>query len=282
MAGTGRSTPRPWVAAVLGLATPGLGHLYAGRPLRGILVHVLALLLGALALRAFFLPFAPLNIVGPLVVVLCAFVAVLRDAVVCAKTAGPTWQRRSYNRWYVYLLIVLVAGFEQQAIRALDGLQAFTLPAASTSMMPTLVSGDHLFVDRNAYRSTGPLRGDIVVFRYPPDPRKIYLRRVMALPGETAELRALHLLVDGSPMADFYAHLSDGGQPSGSRDSTAPLTVPPDGYFVLADNRNQSDDSRVWGPVLRRDIIGRARVILFSWDNDRHRMRWERIGRILE
>jgi len=158
--------------------------------------------------------------------------------------------------------------------------QAFKFP--SSSMAPTLLIGDHLIVDKRAYNLREPQRGDLVVFIYPPDRSKVFIKRVIGLPGETVELRNKHVLINGSEVGDSHAKFSDDDRTVAPRDSMAPFSLPHGSYFVVGDNRDRSYDSRFWGPVAREDLLGRARVIYFSWDTDASRVRWDRIGRLLE
>lgn len=177
--------------------------------------------------------------------------------------------------------------------------QAFKIP--SGSMKPTLLIGDHLLVSKSSYGIklpfsdrvlipfSPPQRGDIVVFRFPEDRDKDFIKRVIALPGETLEVRNKQVLVNGQPLPDPWAHYADriilppGVQP---RDNFGPVTVPADSYFVMGDNRDQSYDSRFWfqgkgGFVPAKDILGRAVVIYWSWEDETFGVRWSRIGHFI-
>ncbi|MGB9826000.1 MAG: signal peptidase I [Desulfofundulus sp.] len=138
-------------------------------------------------------------------------------------------------------------------------LAPFYIP--SGSMEPTLQVGDRIIVSKLAYRFGEPRRGDIVVFKYPLDPSRDFVKRLIGLPGETVALRNNHLYVNGHLVAENYLprdiHFEDFG----------PVQVPPGYYLMLGDNRNNSDDSRVWGPLPRQNIIGKA--VLIYWPLDR-------------
>ncbi len=178
--------------------------------------------------------------------------------------------------------------------------QAFKIP--SGSMKPTLLVGDHLLVSKSSYgiklpfsdRVIIPLgqpeRGDIVVFRFPEDRDKDFIKRVIALPGETVEVRNKQVYINGKPLDDPWGHYSDrvilppGVQP---RDNFGPITVPAGQYFVMGDNRDQSYDSRFWfggrgGLVPIQDILGRAIVIYWSWEDDTFGVRWSRLGHLIK
>lgn len=124
------------------------------------------------------------------------------------------------------------------------------------SMHPTFENLDYLIVDEILYAFRSPERGDVVVFRYPTNPSIFYIKRVIGLPGETVSIErgvVTITTVDGTDMtlAEPYAINEDATY-------TDKVTLNPDEYFVMGDNRPNSSDSRVWGPLPRRDIIGRV------------------------
>jgi signal peptidase I len=178
--------------------------------------------------------------------------------------------------------------------------QAFKIP--SGSMKPTLLIGDHLLVSKSAYgvklpfngRVLIPLgqpkRGEIIVFRFPEDKDKDFIKRVIGLPGDVLEVRNKIVYINGLPLDDPWPHYSDrivlppGIQP---RDNFGPVTVPADSYFVMGDNRDQSYDSRFWfggkgGFVPKEDILGKAMIIYWSWGDDTFGVRWSRLLQIIE
>lgn len=122
-----------------------------------------------------------------------------------------------------------------------------------TSMMPRLVNHERIFINKFVYHFEAIQRGDIVVFWYPLDPSKSYIKRVLGLPGETVSIREGRVYVNGDPLKEPYlpAQYFD-------HQSYAATVVPPDHYYVLGDHRESSNDSRVWGPVDRRYIYGKA------------------------
>lgn len=131
------------------------------------------------------------------------------------------------------------------------------------SMEPTLLPHDRVLVNRLLYRFRDPQRGEIVVLRYPRDPHRNYIKRVVALPGDLVEIRDGHLLVNGRTVEEVYIS----GPPSGSY---GPETVPAGSVFVLGDNRNNSEDSRAFGFLAKGQIVGRAALIY--WPPQRIRL----------
>jgi signal peptidase I len=122
-----------------------------------------------------------------------------------------------------------------------------------TSMAPLLSDQERIFINKFVYRFEPIERGDVVVFWYPLDKSKSFIKRVVALPGETVEIRAGHLFVNGKELFEAYvpANYLDGS-------SYPPLMLPGESYFVMGDHRDSSNDSRVFGPVMRQFIYGKA------------------------
>ena len=183
--------------------------------------------------------------------------------------------------------------------------QAFKIP--SGSMEKTLLVGDHIFVNKFLYgyhlpltkgRVLGyskPVKGDIIVFVFPEDPGKDFIKRVIAVPGDTVEIRQKRVLLNGTPIEEKYSRFADGNTIDGfvrTRDNMEKITVPPGKYFVMGDNRDRSYDSRFWGFVDEDAILGKAMVIYFSIDwslevrwyevwRYPELVRWDRVGDVL-
>lgn len=172
--------------------------------------------------------------------------------------------------------------------------QAFKIP--SGSMIPTLLIGDHILVNKFIYgikipftekkflMFNKPERGDVIVFKYPENPQKDFIKRVIAVEGETIEEKDKIVYVNGKVLNEPYAHhydryLRPGGHDP--RDTFGPVTVPEDKVFVMGDNRDQSYDSRYWGFVDLNDIRGEAFIIYWSWDTNDW-VRFNRIGRLIQ
>ncbi len=176
--------------------------------------------------------------------------------------------------------------------------QAFKIP--SGSMEDTLLIGDHLLVNKFIYGLQVPFsdesvlslrdpeRGDIIVFEFPEDRDKSYfqrrdfIKRVIGLPGDKIEVRSKNVYVNGERYLTPEAVYKDGDQTAGPRDNMPLVTVPEDKYFVMGDNRDRSYDSRFWGFVDRSVIKGRAFIKYWSWDSEKFRPRWGRIGHMIE
>lgn len=181
-------------------------------------------------------------------------------------------------------------------------IQAFKIP--SGSMLPTLLIGDHLLVNKFIYGIKVPFSGtvvvpikepqrnDVIVFKFPQDPKLDYIKRVVGVGGDTVEGRNKIIYVNGEPFDDKYGvHMDDTvvGGAGGPRDNFGPVTVPAGKVFVMGDNRDNSFDSRFWGFVDHKAILGKALIIYWSWDvnkpllsvNRLTSIRWNRIGDII-
>ena len=173
-------------------------------------------------------------------------------------------------------------------------IQAFRIPSAS--MQDTLLIGDFLFVNKFEYgpkipfthiRLPGlraPRRGDVIVFQFPQDPTKDFIKRCVATGGETLEVRNKQVYVDGRPLRESYAIHSDPSvRPAGYdyRDYFGPVTVAKGQMFMMGDNRDNSNDSRYWGQLEMDLVKGRAMFIYWSWDGERNWPRWNRIFQLI-
>ncbi|MFZ8787556.1 signal peptidase I [Thermocrinis sp.] len=187
------------------------------------------------------------------------------------------------GRWITELIVIVIIVLLIRAFVA----QAYNIP--SGSMKPTLLVGDFILVNKLVYRFSEPQRGDIVVFKYPIDPNIDFIKRIIALPGEEVEVRNNQVFINGKPLPlievgrgeengvrkVIYEEVLPEGKkhkvqfyedfPFSKRDF-GPVVVPPNHYFVMGDNRDNSEDSRYWGFVPRENIVGKAFVIYFSGD----------------
>jgi signal peptidase I len=172
--------------------------------------------------------------------------------------------------------------------------QAFKIP--SGSMIPTLQIGDHILVNKLAYGIRIPLwghylvdfgkvqRGDVIVFIFPEDRSKDFIKRVVGVAGDTVEIRGKKIYINGQQVEDPHAHF-EGDDPQNilpaSRDDYGPTKVPENHLFVMGDNRDRSYDSRFWGFVNMDDVRGKAFLIYWSWDGGDRWVRWERLASLI-
>ena len=197
-----------------------------------------------------------------------------------------------------YIEAIIIAILIAVVIRTFI-VQAYKIP--SRSMVPALLVGDHLLVNKFIYGVkipiirkilipiTDPKRGDIIVFIYPDDRTKDYIKRVIGVGGDKIEIKNKNIFINDQPYKDAFGIYSDNVvypaviQP---RDNYGPVVVPKGSLFVMGDNRDESADSRFWGFVDLKDVEGKALIIYWSWnseeqDNVLKKIRWERLGNLL-
>jgi signal peptidase I len=293
----------PWVAVVLSLFAPGLGHVYAGAIVRGLVVFVLCLLWAPLVVAAAYLPPSTTVLAGMILALLAVigidlFAAV--DAYRTARLHRQHYEPRDYNRPLVYVLFVLLWLLYPAAalayIRA-DVFEAFYLPTGS--MAPNFLVGDHVLANKTAYRNRLPERGEAVVFRHPRKRGLTWIKRVIGLPGDTVEVKDNDVFVNGKKLernrvpadalfairnqldGDVYTE-AGGGQSylimiGTEKSPDFPKSTVPEGtLFVLGDHRDRSSDSRdpEMGFVPLGDLLGRPQYVYYPAET------WTRFGAV--
>ncbi|MHB8368188.1 MAG: signal peptidase I [Leptospirales bacterium] len=185
----------------------------------------------------------------------------------------------------------LLTAFVIAAILKLFVVQAFRIP--SGSMIPTLLVGDQILVsklsygikspfhDRYLFRTGHPNRGDVVVFKWPKDESKDFIKRVVGIPGDRIRIEKKKLYVNDVLQNEPYIQSIDPDTTDQSPRDNFETVVPPHSYFVMGDNRDDSYDSRFWGFVKGRKIVGRAILIYWSWNKKKDSVRIARLGRII-
>ncbi len=233
-----------------------------------------------------------------------------------SETQPETQKRKSFYKEWIepFLIAAIVALFIRQFV-----VEAFKIP--SGSMIPTLTIGDHLlvnkfiygpripFTDTRIFTWKEPKRGDIIVFKYPENESKNFIKRVIGLPGDKIEIKNGILFINDQPVKTTEEERFKGGEQGASSPyyqkpelleeqlgtvehqiqylhnqagyNYGPILVPKDSVFVMGDNRDNSQDSRVWGFVRYNKILGKALIIYWSWDGDDRWVRWERIGTLI-
>lgn len=211
-----------------------------------------------------------------------------------AASAPQKTNKKSLLREYTESIIVAV--ILALIIRAFI-VQAFKIP--SGSMEDTLLIGDHLLVNKFIYgtklpfsdkrilKVRDPKRGDVIVFVYPEDPRKDFIKRVIGVPGDVVEGKDKKVYVNGQLYQNPHeVHKEPDIIPKeqNPRDTFGPITVPADSYFVMGDNRDRSYDSRFWKFVTRDQIKGLAFIKYWSIDGPWYKfnIRWRNIGQLID
>jgi signal peptidase I len=304
---------RPWIAAVLNLLLPGLGHLYVGRPGLALALALSGfVLIGLVYIGALFVPLVPWNVAIPLLLFPVVLLGGSVHAALLARRIGSNYSPKPYNRWYVYAGLYLVLGLFLYpailpALRA-HLIEAFQMP--SGSMEPSLQRGDYLYVPKWPRERRRPALGSMVVFESVEEPGLKVIKRVVGMPGDTLSMRSGGLIRNGQPVPEPYVihvdstrsedpvqrakmkqwqlpHLVDSPSDYAPDLQTwGPVVVPSDSFFALGDNRDESYDCRYFGFIPAGNIVGRPSVIYFSFEPKSpapflSRVRWPRIGQRL-
>ena len=197
---------------------------------------------------------------------------------------APDEERKKKSLLREYIEAAILAIFLAFFIRTFV-VQAFKIP--SSSMEPTLLVGDHIlvnkfiygikipFTDKSIFPISSPKREDVVVFIYPIDPDKDFIKRVIGVPGDTIEIKDQRIYINGSLYLDTYGVYSDLRPTSSeSQSNTTIINVPEDQLFVMGDNRDHSYDSRFWGFVPIQSLKGKAFIVYWSWPNWQRFFHW--------
>jgi signal peptidase I len=288
---------RPWIAVALSLVMPGLGHAYSGRFPRGLvflfMYFIPIMLLQAERVFEFFVSVLA-GVILLLTVAAIIHIAATIDAYYVARHTKPDYEMKDYNRWYAYVTLVLLTTASSLvatlSLRA-NYVEAFRVPTASN--YPAIVPGDRFIANKIAYNHNDPERGDLVVFINPQDRQINFIKRVVAVTGDTVEIKDgwlyindrkiprktlaqsvlddIRIEIESEPLeGEIYCEANGDVQYNiflarAPHDRTssdlARMTVPPHHCFVLGDNRNLSRDSRHFGPVPLATVKGRAEYL---------------------
>lgn len=246
---------KKWFAAVMGMTMPGMGQVYNGELIKGLSAFIIFLALFTLGFRWTTLLPDRLLIVGAVATIaaaLAVYVVAVVEAYGKAKQTDNGHRPKGYNHWYFYLALwllgsVLVSGGVYDYVKN-NVIEAYKI--VTPSMEPAVLRGDHILADKTAFKRIAPKKGDIVLLVYPDDRSKVLIRRIAGLPGDAITME------------------------NGAREQ-----VPHGMIYVLGSNAGRSIDSREFGFVPQKDLIGKARQIYYS--SGENGVRWNRIGRTL-
>jgi len=305
---------KPFLAAFLSFISIGLGYVYCGRIVKGLVLMFLAfaiLLFSAAILKN--LSRINMAVIGiSSLVTLAIWLTAIIDSYRTAKHSGPDYQLKEYNRWYVYVIFILAAseGADQihSNIRS-NLIEAFRV--SPSGMFPTFEYHDRFVANKNTYKNVAPKRGDVIVFISPENRREDYVKRVVAIPGDTVEMKDNQLFINGAKLekqsrgrtsyigkdpnekevkvegelfiekngqAEYTIFLADTYNskvfPDDHRADFSEKKVPMNRCFVLGDNRNLSADSRHFGSIPLATVKGRAEYLYWPASD------WSRFGSI--
>ena len=299
---------RIWVAIMFSLIMPGLGQVYCGKLARGLVFNFLNILPLPIVIGLFSMSNSPALMQITIALISAAgiiqIIAIIDSAFLASQTKAD-YLLKDYNKWYVYVLLVLIVtgGSIGSGLYLRDQtIEAFSVPTASN--YPTIIPGDRFLANKLAYRKSEPKRGDLVVFLNPEDRKMKYIKRVVAVAGDTVEIKNHELYINDQKLqlcqlpdstldkikTEIRDHALKGkvfkeingdeeykiflAQPPHDKSSPdfAKITVPKYHCFVLGDNRSFSRDSRHFGSIPLATIIGRADYLYFPAKD------WSRFG----
>ena len=302
----------PLIAVLLSVLAPGLGHIYCGKPAKGLLLFFLGFVFVPIIV------FCPQNVSSAfiltaiwasIILLIAVFFYAVVDAWFLAKRIDEHYEVKKYNQWYLYVLVIIISlnypPVMSYSIRQ-NLIQAYKMGAGS--MLPNLMVKDYVILNKTAYGHRLPEIGDVIAFRPPNDRNLIYVKRIVALPGDTIEIKGNILYINDMPLQyrkvaplPYVKVLPDSSsviesgmtgeiveeirsnksyciqlfKSSGDNSPVdfAKTTVPDMYYFVMGDNRDNSQDSRHFGPVPLADILGKIDFIYLPAGS------WSRFGR---
>jgi signal peptidase I len=305
-----RNKRRIWLAVLLSFIMPGLGQIYCGRLKRGLVLNFLNILPLPIIIGLFSLSNSPALMHIAIVLIMASMMVLLAailDSAFLAIRAAAGYQLKDYNNPVVYALLVLIVtggGIGSTLYIRSQGLEAFRVPTASC--YPTIVPGDRILANKLAYNRGDPQRGDLVVHICPFNRHSNYIKRIVAVAGDTVEMKDNRLYVNGRELsrrkipesildniritlkgqplegevfeetngnAKYNIFLMDSIHDKRLVDFEK-ITIPEHHCFVLGDNRNNSLDSRNFGPIPLATIIGRADYIYWPAKD------WSHFGKI--
>lgn len=305
---------KPLFALALSLFLIGLGQVYNGKLRKGILFFLISIIfplllfqLSVVGLGKMLIAFLVLSLLASLGIYIWAAL----DAWKQAKRIGKNYTLKIYNKLYVYILLIIVlnlfsfgAIFDWQKIWIFS---FFPYRMSTGSMIPAVLPGDFIMTDRRIDHSAenhGLRKGELVVFKYPKDKTKHFVKRVIGLPGDKIEIKGVELFVNGEKRTgkeasylyerqaenfqiETVAFYEEGDLGTyvvffieGTIRENLSIAVPEGYCFVLGDNRDNSYDSRHWGLIPLNDVVARAKLVYFSI-NPEGGIRWGRIGKLL-
>jgi signal peptidase I len=274
----------PWTAAILSLIMPGLGQVYVGALAQGLVWMFLCGIFLVMGLSFLSFPSAYSWTLGCLaeLSLVVIWLAAAVDSRRLALRCKPDYELKDYNRWYVYVLLLLIGtgGCLAYALYVREQvIQAFAVPSAA--MYPTILPNDRVIAVKNAYQTADPQRGDLVLFADPDNRRVFFIKRVVAIAGDRVESKSGNLYVNDvelpresiGPATVSFGKTTSTGEVFYEKNNGAkyrifisqekpaadfgPITVPKHECFVMGDNRNSSRDSRYFGAIAVTGLKGK-------------------------
>lgn len=274
---------KPLLAVILSMGITGLGQMYNGQLRKAIIFclfyYLITLFFATTHLLHSFRGFAVYTSVE-----ICWWLFVVIDSLYVSIKLRKI-ELKSYNKPFFYILfslasILLLATTNYGIVKNIIGLDYLRIPAL-TSMKPTLIAGDYVYMDTRHYRTNKPQKNDIILFKHSKDRSAYLISRIIATKGDSIEIRNKKIFINGKEYSDAYGVYNDPvifSTAEYPRDNFGPVAVSNGAVFVIGDNRDNSIDSRFFGQLDENDIVGKVLYIYWSWDEKNTTVRWRRIG----
>lgn len=251
------------LASILSIITPGLGHVYNGKIISGAFITALLVSIHFLIISSGILESFAGLVVYLLILIVFYIASIIHSAMLAKK--NREYELKKYNKILTYIIwfaVFLLLSYMHNIMLTVEANRT-----ASGSMSPTIEDGDYI-ISKMEFRVIEPIkRGDIVLYRSPPDKVDIFVHRVIALPGETIEIKQDSIFINGDFYEDEFSFTDREGFPDSKNFSL--IAIPDDRVFLLGDNRGDSYDSRFSGPVSIKDIVGKPLYIYWSKDKSK-------------
>lgn len=288
---------RPWVAVLLTLVMPGLGQVYCGAISSGITIMLVVAMFSSLWMFGMMRGGAPVTAFSMMMwgIVLLASLFAAIDAYRRARRTRYDYKLKDYNHWSTYLALVWIGGagtVGYTAMIKMNMCEAFRVP--NYNMAPTVMAGERLTANKMVYRRSEPKRGDVVLFDNPENRKQNQIKRIVAMAGETVEVKDGVLIIDGQSLERQWVEKivlpidqqkvvgdvfwetngaaryrvfisSEGSVATKQKDNFGPVTVPAYQCFVMGDNRYYTRDSRDYGSISLGAIRGRFQAIYWPY-----------------
>lgn len=309
------TTRKPILALIASLVIPGLGQVYNGQVIKGLIIFLVVCAFAPLSpLPAWVALHSTKHLILIVILLFAAitlaiYIYALRDAYRTAKQIGASYTLKPVNRSYSYIIAFLVGSFIYLGLFHYTNthlIQSVYIP--SSSMLPNVMQGDYIFIDKRVNCPSCKkmlVRGELAIFYPPNGHHKLYIKRIIGLPGDKIEMKGKNIFVNSVPIRtievtqfsheelDKLMNTHDAWREKddqavytiiwkkGTQPQNATYTVPTGQVFVLGDNRSASEDSRNFGMVPMSNVIGVAKQAWFSYSKQSG-VRWWRIGHPVE
>ncbi len=280
---------KPIIAGLLSAFFPGIGHFYLDMPLLGLMYVLILGIIPLIILINWGIDYFSGALIAILIGIIIHLYIIIDSVKKAKKVTSENIKYPVLSKWYILVIVIIIFVLLQQlCVLYVQSNFVKATQIYAGSMENTLMVGDYLMLDRRYYKKINIKVGDIAVFKYPKDESINYVKRCIAVAGQTIEIKNKMVFLDGKPLLNpggikfsdsvytkEYVESDIFPTGNGNRDNYRSVTVPPEHVFMMGDNRDNSYDSRYWGFLPMKNIIGKPTYIYFN------RKRLDRIGKVV-